>query len=76
LEQAARLRVDFAVCGPLRETASHPGRVGIGWDAFASLVSDLPMPVYALGGMTRDDLDAAKLAGAHGIAAIRGAWIG
>jgi 8-oxo-dGTP diphosphatase len=32
--------------------------------------------VYALGGMTRVDLPAAKLAGAHGIAAIRGAWIG
>jgi 8-oxo-dGTP diphosphatase len=76
LEQAARLGADFAVCGPLRETASHPGRVGLGWDVFAALVSDLPMPVYALGGMTRVDLPGAKLAGAHGIAAIRGAWIG
>jgi 8-oxo-dGTP diphosphatase len=75
LEQAARLGVDFAVCGPLHETASHPGRAGLGWDAFAGLVSDLPMPVYALGGITRVDLPAAKLAGAHGIAAIRGAWI-
>jgi 8-oxo-dGTP diphosphatase len=76
LELAARLGIDFAVCGPLHETASHPGRAGLGWDAFAGLVSDLPMPVYALGGITRVDLPAAKLAGAHGIAAIRGAWIG
>ncbi len=76
LEQAARLGVDFAVCGPVCETASHPQRIGIGWDGFASRVIDLPMPVYALGGMRREDLGAAKAAGAQGIAAIRGAWSG
>jgi 8-oxo-dGTP diphosphatase len=76
LEQAARLAIDFAVCGPVCETVSHHGRAGQGWDVFASLAADLPMPIYALGGMTTDDLPAAKLAGAHGIAAIRGAWIG
>jgi 8-oxo-dGTP diphosphatase len=74
LERAAQLGVDFALLGPLRETASHPGRAGIGWAAFAGLVRDLPMPVYALGGLARADLAAALPAGAHGVAAIRGAW--
>ena len=74
LERAAQLGVDFAVLGPLRETASHPGRAGIGWQTFAGLIADLPMPVYALGGLGRTDLVAALQAGAHGVAAIRGAW--
>jgi 8-oxo-dGTP diphosphatase len=74
LDQAARLGVDFVVCGPVRETASHPQQSGMGWEGFASLASDLPMPVYALGGMCRGDLAVAMAAGAHGIAAIRSAW--
>lgn len=75
LERAAALGLDFAVLGPVQATASHPGRPGIGWPAFAALVENLPLPVYALGGMTRDDQEAAQDAGAQGIAAIRAAWV-
>ncbi|MGE5465813.1 MAG: Nudix family hydrolase [Ignavibacteria bacterium] len=74
LEHAARLGLDLAVLGPVSETTSHPGQPGIGWEAFAKLVEDLPLPVYALGGMARRDLATAQAAGAHGIAAIRAAW--
>lgn len=74
LAQAARLQLDFAVLGPLRATASHPGQPGIGWPACAQLIAGYPLPVYALGGLSRDDLPAAWAAGAHGIAAIRAAW--
>jgi len=34
----------------------------------------LPMPVLALGGLGRADMERARAAGAHGIAAIRGSW--
>jgi 8-oxo-dGTP diphosphatase len=74
LERAAALGVDFAVLGPVMATATHPGRAGIGWDEFARLAAGLPLPVFALGGLTREDLAAAQAAGAHGIAAIRAAW--
>ncbi len=74
LEQAARLGCDFAVFGAVRATASHPGVAGIGWENFAAAVGVPPLPTFALGGMTRMDLDAAQRAGAHGIAAIRAAW--
>jgi thiamine monophosphate synthase len=30
--------------------------------------------VYAIGGLRRDDLPAARRAGAHGLAMIRGSW--
>ncbi|MDO8932139.1 MAG: Nudix family hydrolase [Rhodocyclaceae bacterium] len=74
LERAARLGLDFAVLGPVKPTASHPGRPGMGWETFAQLTAQLPLPVYGLGGVGRSDLASARMAGAHGIAAIRAAW--
>lgn len=74
LERAAALGLDYAVLGAVRATPTHPDRTGMGWAAFAELASGLPLPVLALGGIARDDMMAARKAGAHGIAAIRGAW--
>jgi 8-oxo-dGTP diphosphatase len=76
LEAARALHADYAFLGPVQATASHPGEPGIGWAAFASLVADLPLPVYAIGGLGHGDLEAAWAAGAQGIAAIRGLWPG
>lgn len=75
LKRAAEYRLDFAVLGAVKPTASHPGRPGIGWEALARLLEHCPLPVYAIGGLGRADLDSARAAGAHGIAAIRAAWI-
>lgn len=74
LERAGSLGLDFAVLGAVQATASHPGRPGLGWDRFAELVRDLPLPVYALGGLSQKDQEQAWQAGAQGVAAIRGAW--
>ncbi|MBK9021571.1 MAG: thiamine phosphate synthase [Sulfuritalea sp.] len=74
LERAAQLGCDFAVFGPVRATASHSGAIGLGWQNFAAALAVPPLPTFALGGMSRADLDAAQRAGAHGIAAIRAAW--
>jgi 8-oxo-dGTP diphosphatase len=46
----------------------------MGWKAFAELARGLTIPVYAIGGLTRTDLEDAWRAGAHGVAMIRGAW--
>ncbi|MDD5296899.1 MAG: Nudix family hydrolase [Rhodocyclaceae bacterium] len=74
LERAAGLGLDFAVLGAVQPTASHPGRAVLGWGKFAELARDLPMPVFALGGLSRGDQERAWQAGAHGVAAIRAAW--
>jgi 8-oxo-dGTP diphosphatase len=74
LEQAARLGLDFAVLGPVKPTATHPGDAGIGWENFATMITGLPMPVYAIGGLSSADLPDALAAGAQGVAAIRAAW--
>ena len=72
LRQAERIGADFAVLGPVRPTASHPGAVPLGWAGFASLVEEAALPVFALGGLWPADLDEAKRRGGQGVAAIRG----
>lgn len=76
LDHAEALGLDYAVLGPVRATASHPGTPGMGWEAFTSLVARRTLPVFAIGGMTPEHLHAARASAAHGIAAIRGAWPG
>ncbi|HEX5125688.1 MAG TPA: Nudix family hydrolase [Rhodocyclaceae bacterium] len=75
LERAAELGMDYAVLGPVTKTTSHAGQEGIGWSTFAELARDLPVPVLAIGGLSAADMHAARMAGAHGVAAIRGAWL-
>lgn len=74
LLQAARLGAAFAVLSPVLPTASHPGAPTLGWEEFAALCRDLPMPVYALGGMRGELLETAQRHNAHGIALLRGIW--
>ena len=74
LARAAEIGADFAVVGPVSETATHEGAPTLGWRRFGELIADYPLPVYAIGGLREDDFPQAWQAGAHGIAAIRGAW--
>lgn len=74
LQQAAALGADFAVLSPVLPTASHPGAPVLGWERFAELCRDMPMPVFALGGMRRDLQDIAMQHNAHGIALLSGIW--
>lgn len=74
LARAMALQFDFAVLGPVKPTASHAGGRALGWPAFEHIARGATLPVYAIGGLTRDDLEDAWRAGAHGVAMIRGAW--
>jgi 8-oxo-dGTP diphosphatase len=74
LAQAMRLAFDFVLLGPVRATPSHPGAQTLGWAGFGALARGASLPVYAIGGMRPDDLDAARQHGAHGLAMITGSW--
>ena len=74
LQRAAALGCDFVVLGAVQSTPSHPGIAGMGWDGFAALREDCDLPIYAIGGLGRDDIATARAHGAQGIAAIRGLW--
>ena len=71
---ASSLDVDFVVLGPVLATPTHAGLTPLGWDRFADAVAGTRVPVFALGGLHRDDLDIAIARGAHGIAMRRHAW--
>ncbi len=71
LLHAQMIGVDFVALAPVLPTPTHPEAKALGWDQFAELTSKINMPVYALGGMSKSDLSAARKAGGQGIAAIR-----
>lgn len=76
LVQAERLHADFVTLSPVAATASHPDASPLGWERFADMVQHAVVPVYALGGMRDGDVVAAKVAGAQGVAGIRGLFSG
>ena len=71
LQQAHALGVDFVALAPVLKTLTHPDAIPLGWEAFKALVTASKIPVNALGGLHKDDLEQAKQAGAQGIAGIR-----
>lgn len=74
LEHAQKLMLDFILLSPVKPTLSHPDSNALGWQQFNAMVSNYPLPVYALGGMCVDDKLLAWQHGARGIAMMRGAW--
>lgn len=74
IEHAHKIGVDFVYVSPVLETSSHPEQLGMGWQAFESLVMRATIPVFALGGMCESDLVTAVNCGAQGIAAISEWW--
>ena len=74
LQKARQLDADFAVLSPVQKTASHPETEPLGWQQFSDLVDGCTMPVYALGGVSEEDMKDAWSNGAQGIAAISALW--
>ena len=74
LRRAEQLGCDFALLSPVLATLSHPGAPHLGWENFAALAAGSSIPIYALGGLTHDDMQIAWQHGAHGISLLRQAW--
>ena len=74
LAQARAIGADFAVLSPVRETPSHAGVSLLGWSGFGALASGAGLPIYALGGITPDDLGTVREAGGFGVAGIGAFW--
>ena len=74
LRRAEGLGCDFALLSPVMPTKSHPGASHLGWENFAAIVAGSSIPVYALGGLTPEDMQTAWQNGAHGISLLRQAW--
>jgi 8-oxo-dGTP diphosphatase len=65
------LGADYVLLSPVKETASHPGQSGMGWEVFMQLAKSTSTAVYAMGGLSLSDLPTAQHHGARGIAGMR-----
>jgi thiamine-phosphate pyrophosphorylase len=74
LVHAEQIGVDFVTLSPVLLTMSHPDARPLGWDTFSKLAASVSIPIYALGGMSREHLGVAQSKGAYGIAGISGFW--
>ena len=66
LAEAAALGARYATLSPVFATACKPGAAPLGTAALAAACRESPLPVFALGGIGRDKLDACIEAGAAG----------
>jgi thiamine-phosphate diphosphorylase len=62
--------LDYLIFGTVFETASKPGRPPAGLAGLAAVAQCTPLPVLAVGGITRERIDDVMAAGASGVAAI------
>ena len=66
IAEAVALGADYATLSPVFATACKPGAAPLGTAALAAACKASPLPVFALGGIGRDKLDACIEAGAAG----------
>jgi 8-oxo-dGTP diphosphatase len=71
LARAIELGADGAVVSPVSHSAAHPERAALGWEGLKRLCARATMPLYAQGGVEAVHLNAARSAGAIGIATSR-----
>ena len=75
LKQAEKIHADYVLLSPVKFTKSHPDAEILGWEKFQEMISNINVPVYALGGMRESDLTSAIQSGAQGIASIGTWWL-
>lgn len=71
LQHAQQLGFDAVTLSPVLKTQTHPETVPLGWENFSSYAKTCDIPVFALGGLTQNDLQLAQQNYAYGIAGIR-----
>ena len=85
LMHAVKIDVDFCVLSQVKKKEPVAARGSssqaaiftdntLGWDGFSEMVRQIPVPVYALGGMKLSDLGRARQLGGQGIALISDVW--
>jgi hypothetical protein len=74
LARAAAIGADFACLSPVRYVKGYTEDEILGLERFAEHVRECSIPVYALGGMRREDLPDVREAGGQGIAGISAFW--
>jgi len=64
----------YLVRGSVFPTGSHPNSAPVGVEGLVAVTIAASLPIYAIGGITPDRVQACLAAGAHGIAVIGAVW--
>lgn len=75
LAQAEIIGADFACLSPVRPIEGYGDRKALGFDGFAELARECAIPVYALGGLRREDLARVRDSNGCGVAGISAFWL-
>ena len=70
LRHAEAVDVDFAFLSPVCVSAKYGNEQALGWDKFQDFVTQVNIPVYALGGVDLADVDTSRTHKGFGIAGI------
>lgn len=70
LKLAESLGVQCVLLSPVKLTKQYNSEDLLGWNVFAEWVQTAKLPVYALGGLSKEDLYDAKRLGGQGVAGI------
>ena len=71
VKKAVQAGAGYVLLGPVFETPSKPGATPLGLAALAEVCRRFPVPVFALGGVVRENAKDCIQAGAAGVAGIR-----
>jgi len=74
ITQAETIHADFITLSPVLPTSSHPDASPLGWHNFHNLTDNAKLPVYALGGMDKQQLYRIFGLGGQGLAGITQYW--
>ena len=74
IRKAESLKADYIFLSPVKETPTHKELQPLGWENFSELSKQTKLPVYALGGLRKEDLPEAEKNGAYGVAGISRFW--
>ncbi|WP_051347276.1 Nudix family hydrolase [Thiomicrorhabdus chilensis] len=74
MRHALAIGADLILLSPIQFTKAHPDLQAIGWSRLNEWLKEIPVPVYALGGMGLEDMQKATASGAQGVMLTRGVW--
>ena len=71
---AEYIKADYIFLSPIKETLTKKKLQPLGWEKFSELSKKTQIPVYALGGLSEEDLSEAEKYGGYGVAGISRFW--
>jgi thiamine-phosphate pyrophosphorylase len=71
VDAAATVDVDYIGVGPVHATPTKPGRPAVGLDLVRYASERAPVPFFAIGGISSENVDSVRVAGAERIAVVR-----